>query len=132
MKVMRMFIGIKTAFREVRSLFSPSTVLTVFVGKKPVPNSVASTVAGFFILYLTTFGVGALLLSIGSNDLITSVTAAAATIGNIGPGLAGVGPTDNFAFFSDWHKGLMVLLMLMGRLEIYSFAALVTRAYWKH
>ncbi len=132
MKVMRMFIGIKTAFREVRSLFSPSTVLTVFVGNKPVPNSVASTVAGFFILYLTTFGVGAILLSIGSTDLITSVTAAAATIGNIGPGLAGVGPTDNFAFFSAWHKGLMVLLMLMGRLEIYSFAALITRVYWKH
>jgi trk system potassium uptake protein TrkH len=132
MKVMRMFIGIKMAFREVRSLFSPSTVLTVFVGGKPVPNSVAKTVAGFFILYLTTFGVGAVLLSIGTTDLVTAATAAAATIGNIGPGLANVGPTDNFAFFSGWHKGLMVLLMLMGRLEIYSFAALITRAYWKH
>ena len=97
-----------------------------------MPNSVARTVAGFFILYLTTFGVGAVLLSIGTSDLITAATAAAATIGNIGPGLANVGPTDNFAFFSGWHKGLMVLLMLMGRLEIYSFAALITRAYWKH
>jgi len=132
MKVMRMFIGIKAAFREVRSLFSPSTVLTIFVGGKPVPNSVASTVAGFFILYLTTFAVGALLLSIGSSDLVTAATAAAATIGNIGPGLGNVGPTDNFAFFSAWHKGLMVLLMLMGRLEMYSFAALITRSYWKH
>jgi trk system potassium uptake protein TrkH len=130
MKVMRMFIGIKTAFREVRRLFSPSTVLTVFVGGKPVPNSVASTVAGFFILYLSTWGIGAILLSIGSNDLVTAVTASAATVGNIGPGLGEVGPTDHFAFFGAWHKGIMVLLMLMGRLEIYSFAALVTRAYW--
>ena len=132
MKVMRMFVGIKTAFREVRKLFSPSTVMTVFVGGKAVPNSVATTVAGFFILYLTSWGLGALLLSIGSTDLVTAATASAATLGNIGPGLANVGPTDSFAFFSSWHKGLMVLLMLMGRLEIYSFAALVTRSYWKH
>lgn len=132
MKVMRMFVGIKTAFREVKKLFSPSTIMTVMVGGNPVPNSVASTVAGFFILYLTSWGLGALLLSMGSPDLVTAATAAAATLGNIGPGLAEVGPTDHFAFFSGWHKGLMVLLMLMGRLEIYSFAALVTRSYWKH
>ena len=132
MKIMRMFIGVKSAFREVRALFSPNTVLQVFVGDKPVPNSVASTVTGFFILYLTTWGVGAVLLSVGSPDLVTAATASAATIGNIGPGLAAVGPTDNFAFFSAPHKILMVLLMLTGRLEMYSFAALITRAFWKH
>ena len=71
-------------------------------------------------------------LAIGSPDLVTAATASAATLGNIGPGLGAVGPTDHFAFFSGWHKSLMVLLMLMGRLEIYSFAALVTRSYWKH
>jgi HAE1 family hydrophobic/amphiphilic exporter-1 len=91
-----------------------------------------ATVAGVFILYLTSWGVGTLLLSIGSTDLVTAATAAAATLGNIGPGLGGVGPTDHYAWFSGGHKGLMVLLMLTGRLEIYSFAALVTRSYWKH
>ena len=132
MKIMRMFIGIKTALREVRALFSPNTVVRIFVGKRAVPNSVSRTVAGFFILYLTTWGIGAVLLSIGSPDLVTSVTASAATIGNIGPGLGAVGPTDNFAFFGSGHKILMVLLMLTGRLEMYSFAALITRSFWKH
>ena len=132
MKIMRMFIGVKAALREVRHLFSPNTVTRIFVGDRPVPNSVANTVAGFFILYLTTWAIGAVLLSIGSPDLVTSVTASAATIGNIGPGLGAVGPTDNFAFWSGGHKVLMVVLMLAGRLEMYSFAALITRSFWKH
>lgn len=132
MKIMRMVIGVKAALREVRTLFSPNTVTRVFVGRRAVPNSVARTVAGFFILYLTTWGIGAVLLSIGSPDLVTSVTASAVTIGNIGPGLGAVGPTDNFAFWSSGHKLLMVLLMLTGRLEMYSFAALITRSFWRH
>ncbi len=132
MKIMRMVIGVKTALREVRHLFSPNTVTRIFVGDRPVPNSVASTVAGFFVLYLTTWAIGAVLLSIGSPDLVTSVTASAATIGNIGPGLGAVGPTDNFAFWSGGHKAVMVVLMLTGRLEMYSFAALITRSFWKH
>jgi trk system potassium uptake protein TrkH len=132
MKVMRMFIGVKSAFREVTALFSPNTVLRVSVGGKVVPNSVARTVSGFFILYLTTWGIGAVLLSLGSPDLVTAVTASATTVGNIGPGLEAIGPTDNFALFTAPHKLLMVVLMLAGRLEMYSFAALVTRAFWKH
>ena len=131
MKIMRMVIGIKTAFREVKLIFSPSSVLTVFVDRKPVPDSVARAVAGFFILYLSSWAIGTLLLAIGSPDIVTAATAAAATIGNIGPGLGAVGPTDNFAFFNDAHKLLMVVLMWVGRLEMYSFAAIVTAMFWR-
>ena len=114
------------------SQLQEAVLLRVFVGDRAVPHSVTRTVTGFFILYLTTWGVGAVLLSLGSPDLVTAVTASAATIGNIGPGLGAVGPTDNFAFFAAPHKLLMVLLMLTGRLEMYSFAALITRAFWRH
>ncbi len=131
MKIMRMVIGVKTAFREVKQIFSPSTIFSVFVGGKAVPDSVAKAVVGFFILYLSSWGIGSVLLSIGSPDIVTAATAAAATLGNIGPGLGQVGPTDNFAFFSDAHKLLMVVLMWMGRLELYSFAALVTPMFWR-
>ena len=131
MKVMRMVIGVRYALREVRLIFSPNTVLRVFGGGKPVPESVVRSVTGFFILYLTTWGLGSLLLGIGSPDLVTAATASAATLGNIGPGLAAVGPTENYAFFSSGHKALMVLLMWLGRLEVYSIAAVFTRAYWK-
>lgn len=131
MKVMRMVIGLRYALREVRLIFSPNTVIGVFTGGKPVPEPVIRSVAGFFILYLTIWGLGALLLGLGSPDLVTAATASAATLGNIGPGLKGVGPTANYDFFSAWHKALMVLLMWLGRLEVYSIAALFTRAFWR-
>jgi trk system potassium uptake protein TrkH len=131
MKVMRMVIGVRYAMREVRLMFSPNTVLRVFIGGKPVPESVVRTVAGFFILYVTIWGVGTLMMALGSPDLVTAATASAATLGNIGPGLNAVGPTQNYSFFSSGHKALMVLLMWLGRLEVYSIAALFTRAYWR-
>jgi trk system potassium uptake protein TrkH len=131
MKVMRMAIGVKFALREVRLIFSPNRVQSVFVGGTAVPDPVARSVAGFFLLYLTSWGLGALLLSFGGSGLITSGTAAAATIGNIGPGLGAVGPSGTYAFFSASEKGLMILLMLLGRLEVYAIAALFTRSFWR-
>ncbi len=131
MKIMRMVIGLKSALREVRLIFSPNHVLSIFVGGKRVPEVVVRSVAGFFILYLSTWALGAVFLSIGGPDIVTAATASAATIGNIGPGLAAVGPTQNFAFFSGWDKALMVILMWLGRLEVYAIAALFTRAFWR-
>ncbi|MCZ6726955.1 MAG: TrkH family potassium uptake protein [Acidobacteria bacterium] len=131
MKVMRMVIGIRYAMREVRLMFSPNTVLRIFIGGKPVPDSVVRSVAGFFILYLTIWAAGSFLLALGSPDLVTAATASAATLGNIGPGLEAVGPTQNYSFFSAGHKALMVLLMWLGRLEVYSIVAILTRAYWR-
>ena len=62
---------------------------------------------------------------------MTSATASAATIGNIGPGLNAVGPTQNFTFWGNADKMLMILLMWMGRLEIYAIAALFSRTFWR-
>ena len=131
MKVMRMIIGVRSAVREMRLIFSPNTVVSIFAGGKPVPNPVVRAVAGFFILYVSLWALGALLLSVDGPDIVTAATASAATIGNIGPGLAAVGPTQNYAFFSSWDKVLMVVLMWLRRLEIYTFAAIFTRAFWR-
>lgn len=130
-KVMRMVIGLKCAFREVRLIFSPSTVLAIFVGGKVVPRAVVRSVASFFILYMTCWGVGTILLTIGTPDLETAATASIATLGNIGPGLSGVGPTQNFSGFAAWQKLLMVVLMWLGRLEVYAIAAVATVAFWR-
>ncbi len=131
MKIMRLVIGLKAAFREVRLIFSPNTVLKVFVGGKAVPEAVVRSVGGFLILYFTSWAIGLLLLTIGGADLETSMSAAIATLGNIGPGLHAVGPTANFAFFSPWQKLVMVVLMWIGRLEIYAIAAVASVAFWR-
>jgi trk system potassium uptake protein TrkH len=131
MKVMRMVVGLKSAFREVRLNFSPSTVAAVFVGGKAVPEGVVRSVAGFFILYLTSWGLGTVLLSLDGPSLVTAATAAAATLGNVGPGLEAVGPVENFAFFGERDKLVMVLLMWLGRLELYSVLALFGVSFWR-
>ena len=131
MKVMRMVVGIKSAFREVRLIFNPNTVYSVFVSGRPVPNAAVRSVAGFFILYLSTWAIGSLILSFSGADLITCATAAAATLGNIGPGLNLVGPTDHFGFFAAPYKLLMIVLMWLGRLEVYAIAAMFSRTFWQ-
>lgn len=131
MKVMRLTIGLKAAFREVRLIFSPSHVLAVFVGGKTVPDSVVRSVAGFLILYFAAWAAGLILLTVGGVDLETSISASIATLGNIGPGLSAVGPSANFADFAAWQKLVMVALMWIGRLEIYAIAAIVSVAFWR-
>jgi trk system potassium uptake protein TrkH len=132
LKVMRMVIGLKAAWREVRLIFSPSTVISILVGSSPVPEGVVRSVAGFFILYLSSWGLGTVVLTlVGGEELVTSATAAAATLGNIGPGLEAVGPIHNYGFFHPVSKLIMVLLMWLGRLEVYSIAALVTARFWR-
>lgn len=131
MKVMRMVIGLKSAMREVRYIFSPNTMAAVFVGGKGVPDPVVRSVAGFFILFLSLWGTGTILLTADGHSLTTAATASIATLGNVGPGLDAVGPLDNFADFSGWAKVLMVFLMIAGRLEVYAIAALFNRRFWK-
>lgn len=131
-KIMRLVVGVKAAFREVRLIFSPSTVLAIFVGGKAVPNTVVRSVAGFSVLYLASWVLGTVLLTIGGLDLESATTASIATLGNIGPGLGAVGPTGNFAFFNDFQKLVMVVLMWLGRLEVYAIAAVATRSFWRH
>ncbi|MEM9555115.1 MAG: TrkH family potassium uptake protein [Acidobacteriota bacterium] len=131
MKIMRLVVALRAAGREIRQLFSPNTILRVAVAGKAVPNGVVSSVFGFFVLYLSAYAFGTLALVLGGQDLATAATASIATLGNIGPGLSAVGPTANFAFFADWQKLLMVLLMWLGRLEVYAIAALFTIAFWR-
>jgi trk system potassium uptake protein TrkH len=132
MKVMRMVIGLKAAWREVRLIFSPSSVISILVGRKPVPEGVVRSVAGFFILYFSSWGLGTIALTLTSGqELVTAATAAAATLGNIGPGLEAVGPIKDYAFFDPVSKLVMVVLMWLGRLEVYSIAALITVRFWR-
>lgn len=134
-KIMRMVIGIKSALQEVRMIFSPNTVESIFIAGKPVPYHVVRSVAGFFILYVSIWAMGSYLLTLGGPggglDLVSAATASIATLGNIGPGLKLVGPTQNFAFFPAWQKLVMVVLMWLGRLEVYAIVALVSPAFWR-
>lgn len=130
-KVIRMLVGWAAMMREVRLTFSPNSVVAVMVGRKPVPEESIRAVMALIFLWFAAWIVGTALLTVGDVDLVTASTASITTLSNVGPGLARVGPTTNFAFFTDWQKLVMVLLMWLGRLEFFAILALVDRRFWR-
>jgi trk system potassium uptake protein TrkH len=130
-KIIRLLIGWKVTLREVRLTFSPNSVVAVTVGEQLVPEESLRGVVALLLLWVLGWGAGALLLSVGDTDIVTAGTASLATLSNIGPGLARVGPTESFAFFAAWQKLLMVLLMWLGRLEFFALMALALPHFWR-
>ena len=98
---------------------------------KSVDLSVTRSINIFLVLYVLIFAVSSLLVSLDGYDLVTNFTAVAATFNNIGPGLAMVGPTQNFGFFSNFSKLVLIFDMLAGRLEIFPLMMLFYPPTWR-
>jgi len=125
-KVVRIMIILKKMSIDLKRMIRPHAVMPVRIGKKAIPEDVVTSVTTFFLLFLTLFAVGGLVLaSMGSIDLVTAFSASAACIGNIGPGFELVGPAQNYAFFSPPAKIVLVILMIVGRLELYTAMVLI-------
>jgi trk/ktr system potassium uptake protein len=130
-KVVRIVILCKAALREIQRLLQPRSIKFVKLGDRVVEDRVVASIMGFLTLWvlISTFTI-LILLGLGI-DFLTSFTAVCATLGNIGPGLGSIGPTDNYAHFPVLVKWLLSLLMLMGRLELYSVIILIIPSTWK-
>ncbi len=130
-KCMRIIIMIKHAAREMKGLIHPRAVLPVKLGGKIVSQEVLNGIWGFFFLYIGMVGITSVLLSFIGVDVLTSFAAVIACIGNIGPGLGGVGPMDNYSQIPILGKWLLIFCMLLGRLEIYTVFILLVPEFWK-
>ena len=131
MKVARVVILVKTSFCDMRRMLHPNAVATVRFEGKPIGEKNIRSVHLFLTVYLIVFTVSCLLLSLEEMDLVTTFTAVAACMNNIGPGLEVVGPMGNFASFSLWAKLLLSFEMLVGRLEIFPMLLLFAPSIWK-
>ncbi|MBW2061072.1 MAG: TrkH family potassium uptake protein [Deltaproteobacteria bacterium] len=130
-KCVRILLLLKHTYRELRGLIHPHAVIPIKLQGKVVPDDVLSSIWGFFILFLSLFLVASTILTMMGIDLTTSFMAVAATIGNIGPGLGAVGPTDNYAHLPQAAKVVLMLCMLLGRLEVYTVFILFVPEFWK-
>ena len=130
-KVSRMVIMLKTIRQEIKTLIHPRSVHTMKLDDKAVDKGVVRGVGAFLMTYAVIFCISLLLITVDGKDLVTNFTAVAATINNIGPGLAEVGPSGNFAGFSVLSKLVFVFDMLAGRLELYPILLLLTPAVWR-
>jgi len=130
-KCLRILLLLKHTYRELRRLIHPRAVIPVKLQGKVVSDDILSSIWGFFILFISLFIVASIILTAMGIDLTTSFMAVAATIGNIGPGLGSVGPTDNYAHLPQAAKVVLLLCMLLGRLEVYTVFILFVPEFWK-
>ena len=86
---------------------------------------------GFVIFYILILGVAGLILAMLGHDLVTSFSAVAASLGNIGPGFGDVGPTDNFFMIHNAGKWVLIFCMLAGRLELFTVLVIFSREFWR-
>ncbi len=131
MKCMRIMLLLKHSYKQLFSLIHPHAVTQVKLAGRPISNEVLHSIWGYFMLYLGLFILCSFLLAAMGVDVVTSFAAAAATVGNIGPGLGLVGPTDNYAHIPILGKWLLILCMLLGRLEIYTVLLLFVPEFWR-
>jgi trk system potassium uptake protein len=128
-KVVRFLLLIKQGIREIERLIHPNAQIPVRIGGKSVNHRVVDAVWGFFALYVASFVIMYLMLAATGLDLLTSFSAVAACINNLGPGLAQVGP--HYADLHDPAKWILCVAMLLGRLEIFTLLVLLSPTFWR-
>ena len=130
-KVVRHVLVAKHIHRELLRLVHPRALRFVTLDGRSVDERVISSVLGFVLLYFLLFIAGTVLVTASGLDPVTAAVAVAASIGNVGPGFGDIGPYSNFAGVPGLTKAILSLLMLIGRLEIYSVLVLFLPHLWR-
>ncbi len=135
-KVLRHMIAGRFTLCELRRTLHPRGVLPVKLGGRVVPDEVIRSVLVFFVFYVLAFAIAASVVVAFGADVVTGVTAAAATLGNIGPGFGEVGPMASFGELHPVSKIALTAAMWIGRLEVVTVLALFrpevwATAYWR-
>ncbi len=130
-KVSRIVIFIKSIYKELKIMAHPKSTHKVTFNGRPVEHGVLRAINVYMAAYIVIFVISILIVSIDNMDYTTNFTSVVATINNIGPGLAKVGPTQNFGSFSIISKLVLTLDMLIGRLEIFPILVLFAPSTWR-
>ncbi len=131
LKVSRLTLALKTVRKELSSYVHPKSVKRLQMEGKAIEHDVLRSVNVYLITFTIVFAVSMFLVSFEGYDLTTNFTAVAAMIGNTGPGLSLVGPTQNFGFFRPFTKFVLMFDMLAGRLELFPLLILFNPGIWK-
>jgi len=131
-KVIRLVLMVKLALSQFFRLVHPRGVVSIKLGSRTIDDQIVLGVLGFIAMWFLLLGAGTVLLALLGADLMTAGSAAAVTLGNIGPGFGGVGPTHTYAAFDGVSELLMSGLMILGRLEIFAVLVIFTPGFWRN
>ncbi len=131
-KVFRFQVLYATARVQIHQLIQPHGVFPMKYNDRPIPDTVPGAVMGFFFLFVVSFAVLAMALSLMGLDYTTSISGAATALANVGPGLGSIiGPTGTFQPLPEAAKWLLSFGMLLGRLEIFTVLILLVPKFWQ-
>jgi len=132
LKVVRIILLMKYGAREIYRSIHPKMVRPIRLGETVIPEDVMQAILSFSILYILVFLGSSLVLSMLGLDFMSSISASATTLGNVGPGLSSyVGPMSNFASLPTVGKLVLILNMWIGRLEVMTVLVLFVPSFWK-
>ncbi len=130
-KIVRHLVFLKNSYLEFKRILHPRALIRIKINKVVVAPKVLTHILVFLLLYLAVFITGTFLLALMEYDLLTAAGAVATCLGNVGPGIGDVGPVDNFSPLSNLAKWLLSLIMIIGRLELFTILILFTPYFWK-
>jgi trk system potassium uptake protein TrkH len=130
-KMARHLIVVKNIKSSFVKLVHPKVVSQVRLNDKPLSDKTNISIISFVVLYLFIFLIGTIIVVITGSDPVSAASAVAASMANLGPGLGTVGPMSNYAHLPQLTKVVLSLLMIIGRLEIYTVFILFTKSFWR-
>ena len=131
LKCIRMVILTKVSRNEFKHILHPNAILPVRINKQVISSSIVSTVLAFCFIYITIIVISTLLMMAMGVGAEESIGCVISSIGNMGPGLGETGPAYSWNALPDAAKWLLSLLMLLGRLELFTVLLLFTPDFWK-
>ena len=130
-KVVRVVIVMKYLWREIVAILHPKAIIPIKLDKIAIPVEILKQTIAFVIFYFIILILSSIMVSILEGNIITGITGSATTLGNIGPGFAQIGPYSNFDNLSNITKIIFIFNMLIGRLELIPFLAMLHGDFWK-
>lgn len=135
-KVIRHFVFFKNSYLEFKRLLHPRAMIRTKINQIIVPQKIVTHILIFLWIYffLVVFGsiiMGVVLTGVVEQPLLTSFGSVATCLGNVGPGIGNVGPVDNFANIPDFGKYFLSVLMVIGRLELFTVLIILTPYFWR-
>ncbi len=132
LKVIRFNILTKNLLNEFTRRTHPQAVVPLRYNGNVIKDKVVTQVYNFFYAYLTLIIIATFSISLEGFSFTDSVSAAVASISNSGPGLSAFGPMSNFSVLSDFNTLLLSVLMVVGRLEIFTVLTVLHRSFWRN
>ena len=129
-KVIRVVVMMKLIFRGFKRRIHPRSVVAVKIGGKAVSGPMVSQISTFILVYLLVYIVSCVILSLNNLDFETTLTTAAGIMSNSGIGMGMFGTAGNLSMFNSGSQLFMSLLMLIGRLELFTLLFLFVPSFW--